>query len=249
MRRLRRIDFDEKATVVEHLDELRHRLIAAAIVLGLAFAFTFWQNDLVLSIANAPLPDGREPTTLGVSEPFFATVKLCGYAAVLLALPALLHIAAGFALPALAPLERKRITPFLAAVPALFVAGVLFSYFFVVPAAINFLLNFNQDEFNVQIRASEYYGFLITTLLALGLIFEIPIAILALTRLGVFTSDDLSANRRYALLAIAVLAMLLPGTDPITMLISMVPLIALFELSVQLSKLVAPRREPIAARS
>jgi sec-independent protein translocase protein TatC len=245
MPKLQRIEFDQKATVVEHLDELRHRLIAAAIVLAVAFSFAFWQNHLVLDIANAPLPDGREPITLGVSEPFLTTVKLSIYAGLLLALPALLHLAAGFVLPALAPAERRAMVPFLVAVPVLFVAGVVFAYFVVVPAAVTFLLNFNQDQFDIQIRASEYYGFLITTLIALGLIFEMPLAILAVTRLGIVTPDDLSSNRRYALLAIAVLAMLLPGTDPVTMLISMVPLLALFECSVQLSKLVAPRGDPV----
>jgi sec-independent protein translocase protein TatC len=249
MRPLNKIDFDEKVSVVEHLDELRHRLIAAALVVGVAFALAFWQNHLILDLANAPLPHGREPITLGVSEPFMTTVKLCTYAGLLLALPALLYLAAGFVLPALAPAQRRAIVPFLVAVPVLFVAGVVFSYLLVVPAALRFLLHFNQNQFDIQIRASEYYGFLSTTLIALGLIFEMPIAILAATRLGIVAPEDLSSNRRYALLAIAVLAMLLPGTDPVTMLISMVPLIALFEISVQVSKLVAPRGEPVPSSS
>jgi sec-independent protein translocase protein TatC len=240
MRRLRKIEFDEEAPVVDHLEELRSRLIVAGIVLGLAFALCFWQNHLVLALANAPLPDGREPITLGVSEPFMATVKLCGYAGLLLALPALLYLTAGFVLPALSPRERRTITPFLVAIPVLFIAGVVFSFFVIVPAATKFLLHFNRDQFDIQIRASQYYGFLLTTLMALGLVFELPLAILAVTRLGICTPDDLASNRRYAVLAIAVVAMLLPGTDPVTMLISMAPLLLLFELSVQLSKLVAP---------
>jgi sec-independent protein translocase protein TatC len=248
MARLGKIEFDQRATVVEHLDELRNRLIAAGAVLTVAFALAFWQNHVLLDIANAPLPNGREPITFGVTEPFMTTVKVSVYAGFILALPALIYIAAGFVLPALAPAERRTIVPFLVGAPALFIAGVVFSYFVVVPAAAQFLLNFNQGQFNIQVRASEYYGFLATTLLSLGLVFEIPVAILAVTRLGVITSRDLSRNRRYAVLACAVVAMLLPGTDPVTMLICMAPLLVLFELSVQLSKLARPRparTEPI----
>jgi sec-independent protein translocase protein TatC len=237
---LRRINFDERATAIEHLDELRSRLIAAGAVLALAFGFAFWQNHLILAVANAPLPDGREPITFGVTEPFMTTVKLCGYAGFVLALPALIYLAAGFVLPALAPAERRAIVPFVVAAPALFIAGVVFSYFVVVPAAAKFLLHFNEGQFNIQVRASEYYGFLGTTVLALGLIFELPLAILAMTRLGVVSPESLARNRRYAVLACAVVAMLLPGTDPVTMLICMAPLLILFELSVQLARLTSP---------
>lgn len=241
MRRLRTIDFEQRLTLVDHLDELRSRLIVAGAVLTVAFALAFWQNHLLLAVANAPLPDGREPITFGITEPFMTTVKLSVYAGFILALPALIYIAAGFALPALAPSERKLFVPFLVAAPALFMAGVVFSYFVVVPAAAQFLLNFNEGQFNIQIRASEYYGFLATTLLALGLVFEVPLAILAVTRLGIVSPADLARNRRYAVLACAVVAMLLPGTDPVTMLICMAPLLFLFEGSVQLSKLVERR--------
>ncbi len=241
MPRIGKIDFDERATVVEHLDELRSRLIVGGSVLAVAFALAFWQNHLLLEIANAPLPGGREPITLGVSEPFMTTVKLSVYGGFLLALPVLLWLAAGFLLPALTPAERRVVVPFVAAVPVLFIGGVVFSYFVVVPAAAQFLLNFNGDEFNIQVRASEYYSFFIVTLMAVGLVFQIPVGVLAVTRLGIVTPDQLARNRRYAVLAIATVAMLLPGTDPVTMLISMLPLLVLFELSVQLSKVVGRR--------
>jgi sec-independent protein translocase protein TatC len=245
MRRLRKIDFDQRVTLVEHLDELRTRLIAAGAVLAVAFGFAFWQNHLILAVANAPLPDGREPITFGITEPFMTTVKLCGYAGFVLALPALIYLAAGFVLPALAPAERRTVVPFIVAAPALFIAGVVFSYLVVVPAAAKFLLHFNEGQFNIQVRASEYYGFLGTTLLALGFVFEIPLVILAVTRIGLVSPEDLARNRRYAVLACAVVAMLLPGTDPVTMLICMAPLLILFELSVQLSKLGGRRRSDL----
>ena len=127
--------------------------------------------------------------------------------------------------------------------PFLFIAGVVFAYFVVVPAAAEFLLNFNDDQFNIEIRAREYYSFFALTEIAVGLLFQIPIGILAVTRLGIVTPQQIAANRRYAILIIAVLAMLLPGTDPVTMIISMVPLVILFEGSLLFARLFGgPRR-------
>ena len=121
-------------------------------------------------------------------------------------------------------------------VPALFITGAVFAYLVIMPAALNFLLSFNSDEFNIQIRGSEYYSFFVLTLISVGILFQIPVGTIAVTRLAIVTPEQLGANRRYALLVIAVLAMLLPGTDPVTMLISMAPLYALFELSLVLAR-------------
>ena len=149
-----------------------------------ACGLCFWQNHLLLQIANEPLPAGIKPFTLGVTEPFMQTLKISIYAGILISLPVLLYQAYAFLLPALKPTERRAVMPFLFLVPLLFIAGVVFSYFIVVPAATKFLLNYNQSEFNIQVRASSYYGFLITTLIALGLVFQVPMGIVAVTRLG-----------------------------------------------------------------
>jgi sec-independent protein translocase protein TatC len=124
----------------------------------------------------------------------------------------------------------------LLAVPFLFIAGTVFAYFVVLPPALSFLLGFNDAEFNIQIRASEYYGFFVVTLIGVGLLFQIPVGVLAVTRLGIVTPEQLAKNRRYAILIIAVVAMLLPGTDPVTMLICMLPLYLLFEGSLLLAR-------------
>ncbi|OLE37763.1 MAG: twin arginine-targeting protein translocase TatC [Actinobacteria bacterium 13_1_20CM_3_68_9] len=235
---MRAAKFDEQMTLVEHLDELRNRIIVSVAVLIVACGLCFWQNHLLIHIANQPLPDGRKPITFSVTEPFMTTMKLSIYAGIVIALPVLLYQAYAFLLPALKPMERRVVLPFLLLVPLLFVAGVVFSYFVVVPAALKFLLNFNQSEFNIQVRASEYYSFFIMTLAALGLVFQVPMGIVALTRLGITTPQQLSHNRRYAYLILAIVAMLLPGTDPVTMLIELAPLLALFELSLILARLV-----------
>jgi sec-independent protein translocase protein TatC len=238
--RRKRADFDDRLTLVEHLDELRTRIIVSGVVLLLAVVVCFVFNHPLLEIANTPLPSRNgqdlEPLTFSPSEPFITTLKLSFYAGILVALPFILYQIYAFVLPAFSPTEKKVVFPLLLMIPFLFIAGVVFAYFVVVPPALKFLLNFNDDQFNVQIRASEYYGFFITTLLGVGLLFQIPVGLLAMTRLGIVTPDQLAKNRRYAILVIAVIAMLLPGTDPVTMLLSMAPLYVLFEMSLLLSR-------------
>jgi sec-independent protein translocase protein TatC len=235
--RFRSVSFDERLTLVEHLDELRTRIIVSVAALAVATGLCFWQNHLLLEIANEPLPGDRIPITFGVTEPFLTTVTLAVYGGILLALPVILYQAYAYILPALTPGEKRVVLPFLLMVPVLFIGGVVFAYFVVLPAATSFLLNFNADEFNIEVRAREYYSFFALALIAVGILFQIPVGVLAVTRLGITTPERLAHNRRYAILVIAVLAMLLPGTDPVTMLISMVPLVLLFELSIVLARI------------
>src|SRR3954464_14763223 len=255
MTRLQPASFDDRLTVVEHLDELRTRIVVSISAFAVAFALCFWQNSRLLDIANMPLPDGRVPITLGVAEPFTTTVTVSAYAAIVISLPVILYQAYAYMLPALADRERRVIVPFLVMVPVLFCAGAVFGYFVVLPAATKFLLNFNQSQFNIQIRAKDYYSFFTVTLGAMGLIFQLPIGILAVTRLGIVTPKQLAQNRRYAYVIIAVVAMILPGTDPVSMLLEMAPLIVLFEASLILARVVGtpaqadPRKDFAPAES
>jgi len=235
--RYRAVNFEDQLTLVEHLDELRTRLIVSIAALVVASSLCFWQNDLLLEIANRPLPGDLTPITFGVTEPFMTTVTLSVYGGLLIAMPVILYQLYAYVLPAFSSRERRVVLPFLLAVPVLFVSGVVFAYFVVVPAAAQFLLNFNAAEFNIQVRARDYYSFFALTCLAVGVLFQIPIGVLAVTRLGIVTPQQLARNRRYAVLIIAVVAMLLPGTDPVTMLISMAPLVLLFEGSLLLARL------------
>src|SRR5919106_3038501 len=231
MARLRPASFEDRLTLVEHLDELRSRVVVSISAFAVAFTLCFWQNSRLLDIANAPLPGDRPPITFGVAEPFTTTLTISLYAAIVLSLPVILYQAYAYLLPAFTDRERRVIVPFLVMVPVLFCAGVVFGYFVVLPAATKFLLNFNASQFDIQIRAKDYYGFFTMTLGVMGLIFQLPIGILAVTRLGIVTPKQLAQNRRYAYLVLAVLAMLLPGTDPVSMLIELVPLILLYEAS------------------
>lgn len=238
MPRVRPVSHEDRLTVVEHLDELRHRIVVCLAALAVAFGLCFWQSDLLLEIATDPLPDDRDQLlTFGVTEPFTTTLTISAYAALILALPVLLYQLYAFVLPAFSRAERRAVLPILLLAPLLFAAGVAFAYFVVLPPATDFLLGFNDEQFQIEVRARDYYGFFSMTMLAGGLIFQLPLALIALTRLGIVSVDQLRANRRYAYLGMAVLAAALPGVDPISMLIEMVPLLALYELSILLARL------------
>jgi sec-independent protein translocase protein TatC len=174
--------------------------------------------------------------TFGVTEAFTTTLTVATYGALILSMPILLYQLYAYVLPAFSNHERRTILPILIFVPILFLAGVAFAYFVVMPPAVKFLLGFNDTQFNVQVRARDYYSFFSTTLLAGGIVFQLPLAILAVTRLGIVSVEQLTHNRRYAYLIIAVVAAALPGIDPISMLIEMVPLLVLFELSILIAR-------------
>lgn len=242
-RRVRAISHEDQLSLVDHLDELRSRIVVCAVVFGVALALCFWQNHLLLEIASGPLPsDHKELITFGVTEPFTTTITVAAYGAIILALPVLLYQLYAYVLPAFSPQERKTVLPILLLFPVLFLAGIAFAYFVVMPAAVSFLLNFNDAQFNIQVRAKDYYSFFAMTMLAGGLVFQMPLAILALTTLGIVRVDQITKNRRYAYLGLAVLAAALPGVDPISMLLELVPLLVLFELSILLAKVFDRRR-------
>jgi sec-independent protein translocase protein TatC len=302
---LRPVAHEDKLSLVEHLDELRTRLVICVVAYVVVFGICFWQNGRVLDAVNRPfekatqshtprgplartqrelgamaadarrlasalaaaessgpavrsaakrlaasaqrlsagpsLSSGREPVTLGVAEPFTATLKVAGYAALLITLPIILWQLYAFVLPAFSPRERQVAVPLMAMVPFLFIAGATFAYYVVLPSALRVLQNFNADQFDILVQAKDLYRFTIVTCMALGALFQVPIGILLLTRMEILTVAQLRANRRYAVLVIAVLAMLLPGTDPVTMLLSMAPLLVLYEASILLAALLDRR--------
>lgn len=237
MAKLKPVRHDEQLSLVDHLDELRSRIIYSLIFLAVAFALCFWQSDLILDIAAAPLPEAhRALIVLAPTEAFMTTVTVCVYASIIVSAPFISYQLFAYILPAFSPRERKAIVPLLITIPLLFLAGVVFAYFIILPAAINFLLGFNDEQFAIQLRARDYYSFFSMTLLAGGVVFQLPIIVLALVRLRILTVPQLRRNRRYAYLIIAVVAAALPGVDPISMLIEMVPLLLLYELSILLAR-------------
>jgi sec-independent protein translocase protein TatC len=313
--KLRPVGHDDRLSLIDHLDELRSRLVVCALTLAVAFGICVWQTDTLLHILNRPLentttaagkgplernavfqtklragleqtsrslqrlsrsetvgtaadraslalsaqqlrsavsaiptkPPERKPVTIGVSEPFTASLTIAFAASVLLALPVILFQLYAFVLPAFTKRERGVALPLMTMIPFLFIAGAVFAYFAVLPPAIRFLQNYNSSSFDIFVQAKDLYRFEILTMLSLGVLFQLPVGILALTRLGVISPRQLRKNRRYAIVVIAVIAMLLPGTDPVTMLIAMLPLLVLYEGSVLLASWVDRRAKRRAA--
>ena len=304
---IRPVGHEDRLSVVEHLDELRNRLIISVGAFVVAFTLCLVFNHQLLTIVNKPLqetteqrtqegkgilgeiyvldqafkstvasnarifrllgqnlkpaqraaleaqlaqqqktadaiepPNGAQPVTLGPGEPFSATFTVAFYFALLLSMPIILYQLYAFLIPAFSPDERKVAVPLLLMIPVLFIAGVLFGYFLVLPAAVRFLQNFNSDQFNILLQARDYYKFAVLTLVASGIVFQVPVAVLALTRLGVVTPEFLLRNWRYAIVILTVIAVLLPGTDPVSTMIECIPLYLLYGLSIVLSRFFLP---------
>lgn len=230
----RRLGHEESVTLVEHLDELRTRIIVAALALIVAFVVAYvFQEDILRWLAQ-PLPEAREGklVTFGVTEPFFTTVKVCLVAAFAGALPIVLWQFWSFLAPAFEEHAQRIVAAFVLLATVLFGSGIAFAYYLVLPRALGFLTEFNSDLFEIQIRASYYYSFVAYAILGVGLIFTMPLFVLALVRLGVVTSAALRRNRRVGIAIVIIAAALLPTVDPVSLLFETVPLLALYEGSI-----------------
>jgi sec-independent protein translocase protein TatC len=308
---IRPIGHEDRLSLVEHLDELRTRLIIGAVVLAVAFGVCFWQNHALLHLVNHPLsvqtqkqvakgegplgqtalaqqgvikvardtealarilsapasrlpaatraelallipqlradvakiprvPQGKKPVTLGVGEAFTTTITVSFVFALIFSLPVILFELYGFILPALSPNERRAVRPLVIAVPFLFVAGAAFGYLVVMPAAVRFLQNFNSSQFEVLVQANQYYQFAATVILAMGLVFQVPVVVVGATRAGLVTPRQLRRGRRFAIVACAAVAAFLPG-DAVTLLLETIPLYVLYEASILVAAFVARR--------
>jgi sec-independent protein translocase protein TatC len=231
----RRLRHGEEATLVEHLGELRTRLLIALGAVGLAFAVAFVFHEEIIEWLTKPLPEDKDLVTFGVTEPFFTAVKVSLYAAFAVALPIVLYQLWAFLAPAVEEHAQRIVSTFVLISTALFAGGVLFGYLVVLPRALTFLTNFDEELYDVQIRASFYYSFVSLALVGMGLVFEMPIFILALVRLRVLTADRLRRNRRMGIFLVVLVAVLLPTVDPVSLAFEVVPLLALFELSIWLA--------------
>jgi sec-independent protein translocase protein TatC len=245
----RRLGHGEEATLVEHLDELRSRLIVSLVSLGLAFVIIFPFHERLVRWLKEPLPADKQLVTLGVTEPFTTSIKVSFYAAIAVALPILLYQLWSFLAPAVDESTQRVVSVFVALATALFVAGLTFGYLVVLPRALTFLTEYDDELYDVQIRASYYYGFVSLALLGMALVFELPIFILALVRLRVLTADRLRRNRRIGIFLVVFAAALLPTVDPVSLAFEALPMLVLFEASIWLAVLMERRWERAALAS
>jgi len=231
----RRLRHGEEATLVEHLDELRSRLIVALVVVIPAFLLAFAFHEQIMEWLTGPLDDDKKLVTFGVTEPFTTSVKVSLIAGLALALPILLWQVWSFLAPAVEPHFERIVLVFVVIATGLFACGVLFMYYVVLPRALDFLTTYDDELYNIQIRASYYYSFVAWTLLAGGLAFLMPIFILGLVRLRVVTADRLRSNRKIAFVLLLVFAIMLPTVDPVSLAFEIVPLVLLYEASIWLA--------------
>jgi sec-independent protein translocase protein TatC len=241
----RRIGSGETAELTDHLGELRHRLAVCFVAFVPALVGAFAIHGRLIELLTRPLPDDKRLVTLGVTEPFTTSVKVSLCAAVAVVLPVILWQLWAFLAPAASAGTRSALGVFAALATTLFALGVVFAYVVVLPKALTFLVGFDDNLYDVQIRASYYYGFASHTLLAVGLAFQLPIAVLALTRLGVLSSRALRRNRRTAYAVLVGCAILLPTVDPVSLALEVVPLVLLYELSVVLAAVLEPRWQAV----
>jgi sec-independent protein translocase protein TatC len=236
MRLPRRLRHGEEATLVEHLGELRTRLVISLISVAVVFSVVYAFHGRLLEWLNRPLPEHlRKPTTFGVAEPFITSFMVSFWASLLIALPICLWQLWSFLAPAFQEHSQRVVAAFTAFAAVLMVGGIMFGYFVALPAAVHFLTDYDSSLYNTQIRARDYYSFVITVLFAVGVVFELPIFVLALARLGIVPAAKLRRNRRIGYVIVAAVAVALPGIDPVTTLFEMAPLMVLFEASIWLA--------------
>jgi sec-independent protein translocase protein TatC len=238
----RRLGHGEEATLVEHLEELRQRIFVSLGALLVGFIATYAIHRHLLHWLNRPLPAHvGKPITLSVAEPFLTVMKISLFGGLILAAPVILWQFWGFFAPAVDQRQERRVLYFVFFAAGLLAGGIIFGYFVALPAAVHYLTNFDKSEFNIQLRAKDYYGFTTMVLLAMGIVFELPVFVLSLVRLGILSTRQLRSNRRTGYCIIAVVAVALPGVDPITTVIETVPLWVLYEASIWLSVLMERR--------
>lgn len=243
LRSTRRLAHDEEAPLTDHLEELRNRVIISLVALGVGFVLAFWQHTRIIEFMNNPLPANvPEPIVLNVAEPFMIALKVSAAAAVILCLPILIYQIYAYVMPAFDPDHDRKTWPYLAAASGLFFIGLAFGYFLMLPAALNFLINFDAELYNRQVQAGTYYSFVVFILLGCGLIFQLPTGIFVLSTAGLMTPQFMRKNRRFAIFIMAVVAAALPGGDVVSMMMALGALLGLYEVSIFVSAWVQKRQ-------
>jgi sec-independent protein translocase protein TatC len=238
----RRLRHGEEATLVEHLGELRTRLIICLVAVAAAFVVTYTFHGHILEWLNRPLPeDKRPPVTFGVLEPFTVSIMVSFYAAALIVLPIVFWQVWAFLAPAFEERYQRSMATLVAFATALALGGVAFGYWLILPAAVHFLTNYDSSHFEILVRARDYYAFTSFLLLGVALAFEVPVFVLGLVRLRILSAARLRATWRVGIFAMTALGVLLPGVDPVSTALSVITLVTLYALSIALASFFEPR--------
>ena len=246
----RRLDHGEEATLIEHLEELRQRLFVClgALLLGFIVAFIF--HDRVIHALELELPKGhRHLTTLTIGEPFMTSMWVAFYAGFLVSIPIILWQAWAYFLPAFDPEHEKTLRIFVFVSVVLLVVGLLFGYYLALPKAAHFLANYDNKQYTTFIRARDYISFAAKVLVAMAIVFELPLFVIGLTRIGILPTERLRRSRRVGYFVVCCVGVALPGVDPITTTIETIPLLVLYEASIWAAVMLERRSASRAASS
>lgn len=237
----------EKQPFLSHLEELRKRLVAISIGVGVAFIICYIFSErlfqlLILPLKNA-LPEGDHLIFTNLPEMFITYLKVSLVAGILLAAPFIFYELWLFIAPGLYQREKKYVIPFVLFSTILFVGGSLFGYFVVFPFGFKFFLGFSSEYVKALPSVKQYFSFSIKLLLAFGVIFELPVVVFFLTKIGIVTPDFLKKQRKYAILLIFVTAAILTPPDVATQLMMAGPLLFLYEISILISKMARRKKQ------
>ncbi|MGE5272822.1 MAG: twin-arginine translocase subunit TatC [Verrucomicrobiota bacterium] len=238
----RRLRHGEEVTLVEHLGELRTRLIVCLLAIGIAFVVTYVFHGRILDWLNRPLPDNlKKPATFSPIEPFATSIWVSLWAALIIALPIVFWQLWAFLAPAFTEHYQRSMSILVAFAAILGLGGLAFGYFVILPPAIHFLTNYDSSHFEILLRAKDYYRFVSFVLLGVALAFEVPVFVLGLVRLRILSAARLRRTWRIGVFLMTVIGVLLPGVDPVTTILSVIPLVLLYVLSIGLATFFEPR--------
>jgi sec-independent protein translocase protein TatC len=246
------VETEEKRPFLEHLEELRQRLIRCLIVVGAAFVVCWYFSKDLFQFLSTPLfktlPKGSSMIFTSPAEAFIVYMKLAFYCALFFSSPYILYQAWMFIAPALYAHEKRYVLPFMIIAIGLFVTGMAFAYFVVFPLGFKFLMSLSTEFIKPMVRIQDYLSFTMTLLLAFGAVFELPVFVFFLAKMGIITHKTLSRNRRFAILIIFIVAgVLTPGPDVFSQLSMAGPLLILYEISIILAKMA--ERKPKTSHS
>jgi len=238
---------DEKQPFLSHLEELRKRLVASAIAVGCGFVVAYFFAERLFQLLVLPLkevmPEGNHLIFTNLPEMFFTYLKVAFLTGVLAAAPVIFYQMWMFIAPGLYQREKKYVIPFVVISTILFVGGSLFGYFIVFPFGFKFFLGFANETVKALASVKEYFSFSIKLLLAFGIVFELPVVIFFLTKIGLVTPELLKKQRKYAILLTFVLAAILTPPDVITQCMMAGPIILLYEIGIFVSKTARQKTE------
>jgi sec-independent protein translocase protein TatC len=250
---------DKKMPLFEHLVELRTRLLYAAVGFFIAFIACFFVAQHILEFLQRPLaellPAGRPMIFTDLTEPFFTQLKVAAFGALCLSFPIIASQVWAFIAPGLYKHEKSAFLPFLIATPIMFAVGMAFVYYILMPMAWKFFLGFEtaggEGKMAMELlpKIGEYINLIMKLIFAFGFCFELPVLLTLLAKVGIIGSQGLREKRRYAIVAIVIVAAIVTPPDAISMMSLAVPMLALYEISILMARLVEKKRAEEEARS